>query len=70
MSSCTIFNSAFFTIKSHGNGAAYTIFRKPDNESVFIQYGDDATNFRNEFDKAFACENAEFQVNFICWCYF
>ena len=69
MSSCTIFNSRYI-IQPHGNGAAYTIFRKSDDESMFIQYGDDASEFRDEFDKAFSCENAESLINYLCSEYF
>lgn len=48
MNSCTIYTSERYTIQSHGNGAAYTIFRKEDNADYFVCAL--ATEFRKYFD--------------------
>lgn len=75
MKTCTIFDSDRFMIESHDNGGAYTIFRKRDNESVYISYGDDANAFREEFDVAMASVakpplSAVDLVNYVCSQYF
>lgn len=43
-------NTDRFTVESHGNGAAYTITDKITGESKYVQYGDDAAQFRSELD--------------------
>lgn len=37
-------------IESHDNGAAYTLYRKQDMAECFVQYGDDASAWREEYD--------------------
>ncbi len=37
-------------IDSHGNGAAYTFLHIPSQRSGFVQYGDDATRWREDYD--------------------
>jgi hypothetical protein len=36
-------------VESHGNGFAYAFYRKSDGASAFLQ-GDDATQWRDEYD--------------------
>jgi len=36
--------------ESHSNGAAYTLYRKSDMAERFVQYGDDATMWRENYD--------------------
>lgn len=45
----TIHDLPEWRVTSYGNGLAYSIERKPSGKSLFFQ-GDDATQFRNEFD--------------------
>lgn len=47
-----IYDRQSWQLDSHGNGAAYTLTDHFSHTSVFIQ-GDDATEFRKEFDAAF-----------------
>lgn len=39
-----------FTLVSIGNGAAYAMRHKPSGTERFVQYGDDATMFRDEYE--------------------
>lgn len=43
-----------FTLRSYGNGAAYTLKSLNDNRSVYFQ-GDDADVFRGEYELAEKC---------------
>ncbi|ERP95727.1 hypothetical protein Q669_29605 [Labrenzia sp. C1B10] len=57
----TIHNNKGWTVESYANGACYLLsFTQDDGEtlSAFFQ-GDDATNFRDEFDLADESENAQ-----------
>jgi len=50
-------------IDSHGNGAAYTILHVPSQRSGFVQYGDDAARWREDYDamqEAYSSPNS-------CW---
>lgn len=42
-------NTDLWTIESHGNGLAYSFFRKSDGKEAFLQ-GDDAAQWREEYD--------------------
>lgn len=56
----TIENTDRWHITSHGNGAAYTLHDKKNDTSVFIQAGDDASKWREDYDamgKAYADKN-------------
>lgn len=50
MNSAIIENTDVWNITSHGNGAAYTLRNKKEGKTAFIQYGDDATQWRAEYD--------------------
>ena len=39
-----------FTLESTGNGAAYEFTNKRTGATKFVQYGDDATAFREYYD--------------------
>lgn len=39
-----------WTLKSQGNGACFEMIHKPSGESKFCQYGDDATQFNEEYE--------------------
>lgn len=58
-SQVTIRDSESYKVTSLGNGAAYSIERKCDGASLFIQ-GDEATDFRDEWHKY---ENAGISVD-------
>jgi hypothetical protein len=47
-----IFEAHGWRVTSYGNGAAYLLEDVALGKSVFIQYGDDASAFRAEFDAA------------------
>ncbi|MNK99957.1 hypothetical protein D3C87_1203750 [compost metagenome] len=48
-----IYDHDGYRLESWGNGAAYTLTRESDNASALFQ-GDDASQFRADFDTAFA----------------
>jgi hypothetical protein len=48
MRTVTIISLPDYCVLSHWNGAAYTIERKTDGASLFLQ-GDDAAEWRREF---------------------
>ena len=45
----TIEQTDRWQIESHGNGLAYSFYRKADNASAFLQ-GDDAAQWREQYD--------------------
>lgn len=49
MKQVTIVETPNYVLVSYGNGFAYSLVRKGANADVFVQ-GDDATEFRNQFD--------------------
>lgn len=42
-------NTDAWTVESHGNGLAYSFYRKSDGREAFLQ-GDDATAWREQYD--------------------
>ncbi len=40
----------WYTLHSIGNGAAYQMYDKRTGDTRFVQYGDDATAFREEYE--------------------
>jgi hypothetical protein len=46
----TIENTNEYRLDSIGNGAAYLFISKRTGDEIFIQYGDDATQFREDYD--------------------
>ena len=50
MATVIIEQTDMWQFESHNNGAAYTLYRKADMASRFVQYGDDATMWRENYD--------------------
>ncbi len=50
MKGIIIENTGRYFIKSYGNGAAYEMGDKVQGKDKFVQYGDDAVAFREEYD--------------------
>jgi hypothetical protein len=63
MSRTIIENTDSWTLVSIGNGAAYEFTHKRSGDSLFIQYGDDATEFRAAYEaleKAYLTEGTPY----------
>lgn len=50
MDDCIIEQTDVWHIVSHSNGGAYTITHKPSGGTGFVQYGDEATQWRDEYE--------------------
>lgn len=50
MKRAIIFHSDQYDLVSYGNGASYALHDNIGKRSFFVQYGDEATEFRNEFE--------------------
>ena len=50
MTRVIIENTDEFRLDSIGNGSAYEMINRSTGESRFIQHGDDAAEFRKEYD--------------------
>lgn len=50
MKRAIIFHSGQYDLVSYGNGASYALHDNTNKQSLFIQYGDEATEFRSELD--------------------
>lgn len=65
-----IAESSAFVLYSYGNGAAYHLVEiaHDDEPGVFVQ-GEDATQFRAEFDVYFEAECAAYALRELWWNY-
>lgn len=64
MSGTVIFHYGGYRVTSYDNGGAYKL--EALGTEAFVQHGDDATQFRDDFDGADRIEDAERSIRTKC----